>query len=58
MSVAQLKKEGIRIWGKNWQTPMAAFLDVTDRTVRNWVSGRTPVKSSVLMALSTMKVTK
>ncbi|MGB9154383.1 MAG: hypothetical protein WCD70_14990 [Alphaproteobacteria bacterium] len=55
MSIAQLKKEGTRIWGKNWQTPMAQFLDVTDRTVRNWVSGKSPVKESVILALSTLK---
>lgn len=58
MSIAHLKKEGTRIWGKNWQTPMAKFLSVTDRTIRNWVSGRTPVKGSVIIALSTLKVSK
>lgn len=58
MSIAQLKKEGLRIWGKNWQTPMSKFLSVTDRTVRNWVSGKTPVKDSVILALSTVKVPK
>jgi hypothetical protein len=32
---------GVLLWGPHWQTPMAAALAVSDRSVRYWVEGRT-----------------
>jgi hypothetical protein len=44
MTPTKLRKEGERIWGPRWQTPLARFLDVDPRTVRRWVSGETKIK--------------
>ncbi len=35
---ATLTKIGEAAWGPSWQTPMAAALGVSDRTVRRWAS--------------------
>jgi len=34
-----LKIAGEALYGPQWQTPLSRDLGVTDRTVRNWVSG-------------------
>ena len=34
-----LKAAGTALYGRQWQTPLARDLGVTDRTVRNWVRG-------------------
>lgn len=34
-----LKAAGEALYGRQWQTPLARDLGVTDRTVRNWVRG-------------------
>jgi hypothetical protein len=44
ISRSKLSKEGQRIWGSRWQTPLARALKVSDRTVRRWVSGEVPTK--------------
>lgn len=34
-----LQRVGEALYGPNWQTPVAADLAVSDRTVRRWVAG-------------------
>lgn len=35
---------GAALYGPRWQTEIARDLDVSDRTVRRWVSGDSPIK--------------
>ena len=49
----RLHKEGERIWGPRWQTPLARALKVSDRTVRRWVSGEVPTKPWLFERLKT-----
>lgn len=34
-----LRQVGEALYGERWQTPLAADLDVSDRTVRRWLDG-------------------
>lgn len=43
-----------RLWGYGWQTKAARHLEVSDRTVRNWVSGGTAVPLWVMDRLRAM----
>lgn len=38
---------GQALWGTQWQTDMAKALDVSDRTVRRWVAGTTPIPRGI-----------
>ena len=39
MTRAELAKIGRALFGPRWQTPVAACLGVSDRTVRRWAAG-------------------
>lgn len=47
-NLEKLIKVGETAFGKNWQSPLARYLGVSDRTVRNFLSGasRTPADLS------------
>lgn len=38
---------GEALFGPLWQTPISQALDVSDRTVRRWAAGDTPVPDGV-----------
>jgi|ERR1700733_7944600 hypothetical protein len=44
----ELRREGERVWGLRWQTPLARSLRVSDRTVHRWISGDVPIKPWLL----------
>lgn len=48
MNIALVKRAGEALFGNQWQTPLAEALKVSDRTMRRWVSGETPVPAGVL----------
>lgn len=48
MDAALIKRAGEALFGNQWQTPLAEALGVSDRTMRRWVSGDTPVPRGVL----------
>lgn len=39
MTPGELRKNGLRLYGKVWQTKLARALPVNPRTVRRWLSG-------------------
>lgn len=39
MSADLVQAVGVALYGPRWQTELARDLDVSDRTVRRWVSG-------------------
>lgn len=43
---------GRRLYGDEWQMPLADALGVADRTVRRWAAGSSPVPASVAAALA------
>lgn len=43
MKPTELANAGIKLYGRNWQTPLAKHLGVYDRTVRRWAAGDTPI---------------
>ena len=43
-----------RLWGYGAQTRAARHFEVSDRSVRSWVSGKTPVPSGVMAELRAM----
>jgi len=43
-----LKRAGEALYGNQWQTPLATALNVSDRTMRRWVSGDSAVPDSVI----------
>ncbi|MGH7089851.1 MAG: helix-turn-helix domain-containing protein [Stellaceae bacterium] len=47
-----LRQVGEALYGGRWQSPLAADLGVSDRTVRMWLSGRMRPRPGVLVALS------
>lgn len=47
MKKEQLIAAGIAAFGKRWQTDISEALGVSDRTVRNWVSGKYMIPSTV-----------
>lgn len=40
MTPGELEKIGRLLFGPQWQTKLAKKIGVTDRTVRNWKSGK------------------
>jgi len=48
----QLREISARLFGNEWQTPLAAALGVSDRTVRRWASGEHAVPDNVAAALA------
>lgn len=47
MTKEQLTAAGTAAFGQRWQTEMADALGVSDRTIRNWVSGKYQIPSTV-----------
>lgn len=46
-----LRSAGEALYGPRWQTELARALGVSDRTVRRWVAGATPVPPEALTGL-------
>jgi hypothetical protein len=46
-----LAAAGEALYGPLWQSQLARALDVSDRTMRRWLAGDTPVPSGVAMDL-------
>lgn len=42
---------GMRLYGRGWQTKLAASLGVDGSTVRRWVAGSVPVPGPVAAAV-------
>ncbi|MGV0909277.1 hypothetical protein [Martelella sp. FOR1707] len=51
MSNKLLKDAGEALYGPRWQTDLAKDLDVSDRTIRRWVSGVDDLPSGVAVDL-------
>ena len=47
MTPDQLAAAGRVLYGERWQTSLAADLDVTDRTMRRWLAGETPIPGGI-----------
>jgi transcriptional regulator with XRE-family HTH domain len=52
VSADLLRQVGEALYGARWQSPLAADLGVSDRTVRMWLSGRMRPRLEILIALS------
>jgi plasmid maintenance system antidote protein VapI len=42
-NLEKMRAVGETIYGDNWQSPLSRTLGVTDRTVRNFISGKTRI---------------
>ncbi|EAU0218107.1 hypothetical protein CUR65_12280 [Salmonella enterica subsp. enterica serovar Legon] len=42
-NLEKMRAAGEAVYGKNWQSPLSRALGVSDRTVRNFISGETSV---------------
>lgn len=47
MTPALLTRCAVELYGAQWQTPLAADLDVAVRTVQRWAAGQQPVPAGV-----------
>ena len=47
MTLEDLARRGRALYGERWQTSLAQDLGVTDRTMRRWVAGHSPIPTSV-----------
>ena len=47
MTPRQLERIGPLLFGPEWQTPLAAALEVAPRTVRRWLSGERAVPENL-----------
>ncbi|WP_058912855.1 DUF1870 family protein [Entomohabitans teleogrylli] len=54
MKREKLIAAGEAAFGKRWQTDMAAALSVSDRTIRNWVSGKYQIPDLVSADITVM----
>lgn len=55
MSPEELNKMASEIYGRNWQAPLARFLECDPVTVNRWARGRRPVPHTVKLVLSFMQ---
>ena len=46
-AVQLLRRVGAALYGDRWQSALALDLSVTDRTMRRWVSGDSPVPGPI-----------
>ena len=51
ITIRQLARIGIILFGSGWQTHMAAALKVNPRTVRRWTIGEFPIPYAAELAL-------
>ena len=49
-----LSASGRALFGPRWQSELSRKLGVSDRTVRRWVSGDSPVPAGALLSMSGM----
>lgn len=54
MTPATLAHIGVLLFGRGWQTPLAAALGVTLRTVVYWAAGAVPVPRRIIPQLEEM----
>ena len=54
MTPALLARIGRAMYGDQWQTPLSRDLDVSDRTVRHWLSGRNAMPATLRADLLTL----
>lgn len=47
MTPTHLEQIGRALYGERWQSPLARDLDVSDRTMRRWVAGASPIPAAV-----------
>ncbi len=43
------------IYGKGWRKPAAAALDVSERQMRRWMSGETPIKERTARSVRSLQ---
>lgn len=51
MSSKLLRDAGEALYGSRWQSALAGDLDISDRTIRRWVSGADDVPSGAYLDL-------
>ena len=51
MTPALLREAGEALYGPHWQSELARYLDVSDRTMRRWASARWPVPATIVPEL-------
>ena len=56
MTPAELRAIGRRLYGEDWQTPLARDLGVNPRTVRKWLAGARAISSVVALAVSSLQL--
>lgn len=49
----ELAAVGRALYGQRWQTPLAADLHVTDRTIRRWLAGESAIPPAIVTELRT-----
>lgn len=49
-----LSRAGEALYGPRWQSELAGELDISDRTMRRWVAGDSPVPPGVYLDLLRM----
>ncbi len=54
MSSRLLQRCGEALYGPRWQSEIARDLDISDRTIRRWVSGASDVPDGVYLQLLSM----
>jgi len=54
MSPVELEKIASRVFGYGWQTKLAAHLEISDRSVRRFVSGQQPIPPGVAQQVRTL----
>lgn len=53
-----LRAAGEALYGPRWQTPLAADLEVADRTVRRWAAGDSAIPDGVTSELRRLLVAR
>ena len=54
MTTDLLERTGVALYGPRWQNELARDLDVSDRTMRRWVAGDSPIPDGVNIELLRM----
>jgi hypothetical protein len=53
-----IRQVGASLYGERWQSPLAAALKVSERSVQRWASGSSPVPVGVLRDLLALVITR